>query len=172
MDETDIREFLAGDYRRLVAGLSVIAGGRAAAEDAVQEALARAWERSLKGERIESPKAWVAVVARNILRSGFRRLLVERRARIWLAQDVAGQEGIGTAHEHAPLLRAVAALSRRQREAVALHYFADLSLAEVAHVVGTSEGAVKGLLHRARRSLADALGDRLSEEVDGVPRGG
>jgi RNA polymerase sigma-70 factor (ECF subfamily) len=68
------------DYPRLVGGLAAICGSRAAAEDAVQEALARAWERSERGERIESLKAWVTTVSLNLTKSGLRKLRAERRA--------------------------------------------------------------------------------------------
>ncbi|TMK96344.1 MAG: SigE family RNA polymerase sigma factor, partial [Actinobacteria bacterium] len=67
MDEQTIRGFLATDYPRLVAAVSLACGSRAAAEDAVQEALARAWER---GEHIEALRAWVMKVAINLVRSG------------------------------------------------------------------------------------------------------
>ncbi len=53
---------------------------------------------------------------------------------------------------------AVAALSRRQREVVDLHYFADLTLAEVATALGVSEGTVKSTLSDARRNLRRLLG--------------
>src|SRR6266508_239786 len=81
LDEQTIRTFLATDYPRLVAAVSLACGSRAAAEDAVQEALARAWERSERGEHIDSLRAWVMKVAINLVRSGFRRKLAERRAR-------------------------------------------------------------------------------------------
>src|SRR5204863_7296044 len=80
LDEQAIRSFLATDYPRLVAGVALMCGSRAAAEDAVQEALARAWERTERGERIESLRAWVTKVAINLVRSGFRRRMAERRA--------------------------------------------------------------------------------------------
>ena len=66
LDEFAIREFLQTHGRRIVAGLSILAGSQAVAEEAVQEALARAWERSERGERIESLAGWVATVATNI----------------------------------------------------------------------------------------------------------
>ena len=53
LDEADVREFLAADYPRMVAAVALVAGSRAAAEDAVAEALARAWERSERGETID-----------------------------------------------------------------------------------------------------------------------
>src|SRR3989442_283397 len=85
LDETTIRLFLETEYRRLLAGFPLLADGEALAEEAVQEALVRAWERSQRGEQIESLTAWVAAVAANILRSGVRRRIVERRARRRLA---------------------------------------------------------------------------------------
>ena len=53
--------------------------------------------------------------------------------------------------------RALRALPDRQRVAVALHYLADLSVADVAAAMGISEGAVKTHLHRARSQLAVSL---------------
>lgn len=157
LDEADIREFLATDYRRLVAGLTLVAGSPAQAEDAVQEALARAWERSDRGEHIESLKAWVTVVSTNILRSGFRRLFAEQRAR--RRAERAAASGLPPSEERIDVERAILRLPFRQRQVVALHYFADLSLAEIAKAIGSNEGAVKATLHRARHALAKALSE-------------
>jgi DNA-directed RNA polymerase specialized sigma24 family protein len=49
VDEVAIREFLHTAYPRLVAAVALACQSRPAAEDAVQEALLRAWERSEKG---------------------------------------------------------------------------------------------------------------------------
>src|SRR5262249_40413881 len=54
LDEAQIREFLATQYPRLVGAVTLLCGSRALAEDAVQEAVARAWERSERGERIDA----------------------------------------------------------------------------------------------------------------------
>jgi len=48
--------------------MTLVCGSMPAAEDAVQEALARAWERSERGQDIGSLPAWVTTVARNLLR--------------------------------------------------------------------------------------------------------
>ena len=53
LDEAEIRAFVVEDYPRIVTGLSVMCGSRSAAEDAVQDALTKAWERSERGERID-----------------------------------------------------------------------------------------------------------------------
>jgi RNA polymerase sigma-70 factor (ECF subfamily) len=80
VDETEIRLFLRDTYPRLLGAIALVTGDLAAAEDAVQEAIVRAWERSERGERIDALDRWVAAVAMNLSRSRLRRLRVERLA--------------------------------------------------------------------------------------------
>lgn len=160
-DETRIRTFLQVDYPTVVAGLDLASGSRAAAEDAVHEALARAWARMERGERIDSLKAWVTTVATNLVRSRFRRLRAERRARRRLGVEPVGTPGGGT-EERLDLRRALEGLPERQREVVVVHYYLGFSVAETAEATGTSEGTVKKALHRARETLARALGEDYS----------
>ncbi len=157
-----MRRFLGTDYPRIVAGLTLASGSRAAAEDSVQEALARAWERSERGQRVESLGAWVTVVATNLTRSAIRRRLAERRARGRLeasARPAHAGELTTAAEERIDVERALSTLSRRQREAVVLRYYLDLSVAEVAEALHVSEGTAKTTLFRARAALSRALGD-------------
>jgi RNA polymerase sigma-70 factor, ECF subfamily len=166
LDEGSIREFLAGDYSRIVAGIALVAGSRPAAEDAVQEALARAWERSLRGEPIYRLEAWVTTVAMNLARSRLRRIRAEWRARGRRPATPAAAPAPGP--ERADLRRALEALPRRQREVTVLHYYLDLDVAEVARTLGVSRGAVKASLHVARRALARSLGEPDEEEEANV----
>src|SRR5688500_14667093 len=76
---------------RVVNAVALASGSYPAAEDAVQEALVRAWIRSERGERLESLPAWVAAVALNQTRSGWRRTMAERRARHRMPQRAAIQ---------------------------------------------------------------------------------
>ena len=174
MDEFTIRDFLVRHYPRVVAGLALTCDSRALAEDAVQEALVRAWERSERGEEIRSIDAWVSVVATNLVRSRFRRLRVERRERSRRAHDAHAGSSVGwpageAAEDRLQVVRALAALPRRQREATVLRYYLDLDVAEVARALGVSEGTAKTTLHRARVALAAALGGtgaRMEEEAN------
>jgi len=139
----------------------------------VQEALARAWERSERGEQIESLKAWVTIVAVNQVRSGFRRLRAERRARQragpggW-ADAASGLPSVPGAEQAVDVQRALMALPRRQREATVLRYYLDLDVAEVARALRVNEGTAKTTLYRARRALAAALGEERLEEANDV----
>jgi RNA polymerase sigma-70 factor, ECF subfamily len=164
-DEAVIRAFVIHDYPRVVTGLSVLCGSRPAAEDAVQDALAKAWERSERGEHIDDLAAWVTVVARNGLRSWFRRRGAERRAREAL-EEPAAPPGSGAAEDRVDVLRALGRLTETQRETTVLHYYLGLTVAEIAHAQGVSEGTVKSTLHRSRQILAPSLG--IEDAVEGV----
>jgi len=163
VDEVALREFLHTSYPRLVAAVALACGSRPAAEDAVQEALLRAWERSEKGEEIESLEGWVTTVALNLARSGLRRIRSERRARARL--DTSGVGELPTA-DRIDVDRALATLPRRQREVAVLRYYLQLDTREVASVLGLNEGTIKSTLFRARVALAGALGIDDSEEAN------
>jgi RNA polymerase sigma-70 factor, ECF subfamily len=60
----------------------------------------------------------------------------------------------------ADLAQALARLPERLRIAVVLHYVADRPVKEVAHIVGSSEAAVRMRLTRARRRLREILEER------------
>jgi len=150
------------EYPRVVAAVAMAGGSRASAEDAVQDALARAWERSERGERIDSLPAWVTTVALNLSRSRWRRVLAERRARARLGVERSDQPA---PEDLLDLERALAGLSRRQREAVVLRYYLGEDVARVARILGVTEGTVKTTLHRARKALAAALDDREDDRV-------
>ncbi|MEO8423265.1 MAG: sigma-70 family RNA polymerase sigma factor [Actinomycetota bacterium] len=157
IEDADFREFLAKDYARLVAAVALATGSRAGAEDAVQEALVRAWERTTKGEAIDSLGAWVAAVALNVSRSGVRRKMAERRAR----QRLGAPPTTTPDRSHGDAVdieRAVATLPRRQREVVVLRYLLDLNTAETATTLRINEGTVKSELSRGRAALAERLG--------------
>ncbi len=166
VDEIALQEFLHTRYPRLVAAVALASGSRAAAEDAVQEAMLRAWERSERGEEIESLNAWVTTVAMNLSRSGLRRLRSERRAKARLRARGWTEDPAAAAGRAIDVNRALSTLPRRQREAVVLRYYLQLDTREVAAALRINEGTVKSTLHRARTTLADALGIHETEEAN------
>lgn len=123
----------------------------------------RAWERTTRGEAIDSLGAWVATVALNVSRSGVRRKMAERRARQRLGapSTTRSDRPQGDAVD---VERAIATLPRRQREVVVLRYLLDLNTAETAATLRVNEGTVKSELSRARAMLAERL-ETVSMEV-------
>ncbi|ADP81068.1 SigE family RNA polymerase sigma factor [Pseudofrankia inefficax] len=130
----------------------VMTGQRAAAEDLVQESLARmlpVWKRvSERG----SPDAYVYRVMTNLHRSTWRRVLRRERPTFPLP-DAPGPDGIARWERLHQLSRALAELSPRQRSAVVLRHYLQLSEAETAAVLGCRVGTVKSLTSRGLAQL-------------------
>jgi len=128
----------------------------------------RAWMRSERGEQLDSLPAWVAAVALNQTRSGWRRSMAERRARRRIPESSAASAAPSA--DHIDVARALEALPRRQREVAVLRYLLEMSTAEVASALGIGEGTVKSSLSRARAHLVDALAvqdDEVTNDAEG-----
>jgi RNA polymerase sigma-70 factor (ECF subfamily) len=130
-------------------------------EDAVQEALVRAWRHRGRGSAIDSPEAWMTRVARNealrvLERTGAR---ARREQPIGDVEPSHDEAGHGVCEDRVDLRRALRPLSTGDRTLVGLRYVADMTQPEVARVLGVPEGTVKVRLHRIRRRLADELGE-------------
>jgi RNA polymerase sigma-70 factor (ECF subfamily) len=165
VDNERLRAFVDGEYHQVVATVELVCGSLPAAEDAVQEAMARAWEKGDGGREIRNLAAWITTVSMNLVRSQMRRWRCERRARERLVPLQRSMPDAPSASGDAYAVRqALVALPRRQREVTALRYYLGLDVAEIAEWLGISDGTVKAMLFRARQSLASALADE--EEHD------
>lgn len=164
---TGWEEVYAGQYRRLVAVLTAIAGTRQEAEEAVQEAFVRALGLTGRRAVVDDPEAWLYRVAVNVLRSRWRRTVLGRRAAARMSAAGMDHAATGPPDSRLALLAALKRLPFEQREALALHYFADLPLAEIADRTGAPIGTVKARLSRGRDALARLLAD---DSVDGGTR--
>lgn len=153
----DLDHLIEHGYPRLVRAVALFAGTTEGAEDAVQEALARAMEHARKGRHIESLEAWVVTTAFNHVRSHVRR--AGRRER---HQQLDHALRSGT-HADAPgaelfdLRAAVRSLPTRQRQVVVLFYYLDQSVDSICRSLDIGESAVKNALHKARGALFAAL---------------
>ena len=161
----ELETFLAADYSRVVGSVSLITGDRSSAEDAVQDALVKAWKR--RGEPIDRLAAWVTVVATNEARTRGRRRSAEARALEKVGPDVAHESPAPTVADD-ELQAALGGLALRERQVAVLHYCLDLSVADVATTLGVSDGTVKTLLSRARSHLALRLDANRTIEEGGV----
>jgi RNA polymerase sigma-70 factor (ECF subfamily) len=128
-------------------------GDREVAEDATQEAFVRALERWPRLREQPWVTGWITSTALNAA----RRLQRRRRWLHWVeTAPVKAAMGVDAAGA-VELWQVVRALPRRQREAVTLHYLADLPVAEVARLMGCREGTVKAHLAHARKALRAQL---------------
>lgn len=145
------------DVFAYVAGLT---RDRSAAEDVTAQAFERAYRRraSFNAKR-GTHRAWLFGIARNAALDELRR----RSRQAELAADPedvratgAQQEAAEASLRRATIRAAMAKLSARDRELVALKYFAGLSNAEIAAVIGVSESNAGTKLHRVIEKLREA----------------
>ena len=111
-------------------------------------------------------RVWLFRIARNVVANERRRDRRRPVAPLEHAGGLAASDDIfesAAAHEAGSAAwQAVARLPEDRRRAVVLRFVEEMSTAEIAEVLGRSEGAVRVLLHRALRSVAADLRERLS----------
>jgi RNA polymerase sigma-70 factor, ECF subfamily len=157
----DFEAFYLASYPRLVGQLTALTGSLEDAEDAVQEAFARASTRWGRLRAYDSPEAWVRRVAINLATSGLR------RARRRLAALARLGEPAAEAAQRVDRLAIEAGMRRlplRFRQVLVLYYGADLSVEQVAEQLRLPAGTVKSRLARARAALGAYL-DEAQEEL-------
>jgi RNA polymerase sigma-70 factor (ECF subfamily) len=126
---------------------TAITGNREAAEDAVQEGLARALARRRTFRGAGSLEAWLWRVVINAAKSSRRR--VEP-----LAAEPSGEL---PAPRDAHLRSVIAALPERQRLVLFLRYYADLDYATIAAALGIERGTVSATLSQAHAAVRRQL---------------
>lgn len=160
-DDGYVREIYEASYRRLVAQAYAVAGDRVEAEDAVQEAFARAVAAGDRFRRLDNPEAWLRTVALNVLRRRWRRASLFRALtpRLATPADVPG-----ISEDHVAVVEGLRSLPFQQRETLALFYLGDLSVHEIAATLGVADGTVKSRLTRGRTALAAVMETTLEAE--------
>lgn len=153
--EEEFDAFYAASYSRLVGQLYAMTGDWAEAQDVVQEAFIRAWDRRAAFELSAAPESWIRTVAWRLAVSRLRRL---RRGAELLRRHRVEERVAEAGVEHPMLVQALRGLTEHQRRAVVLHHMCDLSIEDVAAETGSTVDAVKSRLARGRAALASALG--------------
>ncbi|MCP4639170.1 MAG: sigma-70 family RNA polymerase sigma factor [bacterium] len=138
------------------------------AEDLAHEAFVEAF---VKIGQLRNPArfgAWLRVVALNVCRMWLR-----ARKRDWAAHEEAArslQDRAADPDPHGtPLRDGLSRLGRTHRLMLALHYFEELSYEEIAQFLEVPIGTVMSRLHRARRTLKEALAQMDESEDEAMP---
>jgi RNA polymerase sigma-70 factor (ECF subfamily) len=133
---------------------------REEAEDAVQDALIKAWKSRWRVRDPEKFPAWLATIARYRARDVFRkRRTIPLPATI--EEAVEASEPTADADLDRQLHSALAALPEVHRSALTLRYFEETDYQTIENLLGLSNGALRGILGRAlatmRKQLRPAL---------------
>jgi RNA polymerase sigma-70 factor (ECF subfamily) len=126
--------------------------------------------RPADGEGASTFRVWLFQIARNAVarqRRGVRRHpQAPLEAAALVADPLDIERGAATRDEATDAWRAVGRLPADRRRALVLRFVDEMSTAEIAGVLGKSEGAVRVLIHRALRTVARELGKRGSASGD------
>jgi len=164
LDADGFDALYAASFRRLVAQIYAMCGNFAEAQDCVQEAFVRAWDRRRALDTEQSPEAWIRTVAYRLAVSRWRRAQRALRApdRSQLRDRVAEPDS-----SRIELVRALQQLPADQRRAIVLHHLCDMSVRDIADEIGVPVGTVKARLSRGRAALAALLAISEEKESDG-----
>lgn len=145
-------------FRSLVRLAVLLVRDTATAEEVVQDAFVAihgAWRR------LRDPDKALAYLRQSVVnrsRSVLRhRAVVEKYAPKGLPDAPSAEHGAIGEFERSAVIEALRALPSRQREALVLRYYGDLSEAEIAHAMGISKGAVKSHTARGMAALRSVL---------------
>lgn len=141
----------------------LLVGDRASAEDVVQDVFARLCTRGRVLAQ-DSALAYVRTAVVNGCRSMLRRRALARRVAItstapWRDTQESAEHTAILAEDRRLMLAALAVLPGRRREVLVLRFYLGLPVAEVAAMLGISQGSVKSATARGLESLGRRLGE-------------
>jgi RNA polymerase sigma-70 factor (sigma-E family) len=166
-DEREFRDFVttrADSLRRLA---YLLGGDWHLAEDAVQTALTRlyaVWRRLHRRDEVEGYARRIVV-----------RAVVDERRRAWFRRervsaqlpDTARPDDNAMTADRLVVLRALSEMPSRQRAAIVLRYWEDLSIEETAEILGCPPGTVKSQTARGLQTLRNLLETPIATQANG-----
>jgi RNA polymerase sigma factor (sigma-70 family) len=147
------------EYPSVLYAVTMVVRDRGRAEELTQDAFVQLFTHWRRVSRYERPEAWVRRVAIRMAVRASRREEARPRLELMAAPTPLDRQ------PDMDLQHAIATLPTMQRAVVSLFYLEDLPIDEIADALGASRSAVKVNLHRARRRLAELLGEEVSDDV-------
>ncbi len=162
--ESEFGHLFVADYARVVRTVFWIVQDWDRSEEVTQDAFVQLLRHWTKVCRFDLPSAWVRRVA---IRRAVQVSKREQRLAVAMLRSRPVTSDSSPLDElmSAEVLAAVRQLPPKQRAAVALRYFEDKPVEEIAMVLDCSTSTARVHLHRARQRLAEALGEEVGSDV-------
>lgn len=148
--------FFASEHARLFGALCLVTGNRSEAEEIMQDAFLRLWERWDRVATVDDPSAYLFRTAMNVFRNRYRRAALALRKTISVAST---EDALATVEDRDVVVRALRDLTPDQRAAVVLTGYVGLSSEEAGRMLGMRAGTVRTLATRARATIREKAGD-------------
>jgi RNA polymerase sigma factor (sigma-70 family) len=147
--------FFREEAARLFRALYLITGHRDEAEDIVQEAFLKTWERWERVRAMDDPAGYLYRIALNSYRSRYRRAVRAARHAIGRSEP---RDAFAQIDQRDEVARALRSLPPRRRAAVILTEFLGYSASEAAEPLGVKPATVRSLASLGRATLREAMG--------------
>jgi RNA polymerase sigma factor (sigma-70 family) len=135
---------------KLFRRLWLVTGNRAEAEELMQDAFLKVWERWERVGRMDDPVGYLYRTAMNLFRTRYRRAMLAIRRTVGLAPT---QDDFADVDERETVRRVLATLPPRQRAALVLTELLGFTPAEAGQVLGIRASSVRSLSHQGRDSF-------------------
>lgn len=168
-DQAAFDEIVSAHQRRIAHLVYRLLGWPTDVDDVVQDVFVSVLSNLDRFRGDSRFSTWITSIAVNTTRSHQRRRLFRRRHKRRLV-DRCRQTSNNNHHEsvstedHEKVRKAVRTLPVKFREPIVLRYFQEMSVTEIADMLGVSSGAVEVRLSRARRRLREVLGNSYGED--------
>jgi RNA polymerase sigma factor (sigma-70 family) len=146
--------FYDAESRTLFRRLWLVTGNRAEAEELMQDAFLRVWERWEQVRAMEDPVGYLYRTAMNLFRKRYRRAVLAIRRSVGLAP---GGDDFADADDREAVRRVLATLPPRQRAALVLTEMLGFSAEEAGRALGVQASTVRSLSHQGRASFRGAM---------------
>jgi RNA polymerase sigma-70 factor (ECF subfamily) len=152
----DFEDLVHDQHEGLFGALCLITRDRGEAEDLIQEAFLKVWERWDRVQEMDDPTGYLYRTALNLNRKRIRRASVAIRRAIGLGPS---RDSLAEVDARDAVVRALAALTRRQRESIVLVDLLGYSSADAAKVMGIKAATVRVLASQGRAALKRNAGE-------------
>ena len=146
--------FFEGERRHLFRALFLMTGSVHEAEEIAQDAFLKVWERWDRVSTMVNPAGYLYRAALNLSRSRFRRLL--RVAKVPFSPE-RSLDPYGAADARDAVVRTIAGLSPRQRQALVLTDLLDRSTDETAELMHVTSSTIRSLVSEAHRAMRTVM---------------
>jgi RNA polymerase sigma factor (sigma-70 family) len=149
-DGMGFEDLFASEHERLFRAVYLVTGSSQEAEELMQDAFLKVWERWDRVSRLDNPGGYLYRVAINGARSRYRRAALAAKRTLSFGQ---AEDQFAAADLRDELVRALKMLTPRQRMALVLRDLVGLSSEEAGEVLGVTPGTVRALASHARVAL-------------------
>lgn len=149
-------ELFDSEHARLFGALCLVTGDRHEAEEIMQDAFLRLWERWDRIAGLDDPPAYLFRTAMNVFRNRYRRAALAVRRSVSLAPT---EDAFATVEDRDVVVRALRALTPDQRAAVVLTSYVGLTSEEAGRALGMRASTVRTLATRARAAIREKAGE-------------